>query len=127
MTTTETASARIAFDASELGYFVDNAARDYMNALAPHLPPLRWLYDCARDGSHDMRLAAIVRGDDPAMVAGQWAEVLGIEGPQDRHHGTRHWTGHIADGQLVDIWYVADQEALDAARSRPVASDPPAS
>ncbi|MFJ1454714.1 hypothetical protein [Nocardia sp. N2S4-5] len=118
MTTTEKASVRAAFDPGELSYLVNKTARTYMNGLAPHLAPLRWMYDYARDGSHDMRLAAIIKGDDANAVAAQWGAALGLGRPIYRHSGTRHWVGRTADGTQVNIWYIADQQAWDAANGR---------
>lgn len=86
----------------------ERALSDYINAAAPHLPPVRWM----RTGDAPRVLAARTdRYPDPAAVAAQWAAALRTAPPAaDRLPGAMSAQRSTPIG-VLRVWYLTDTDA----------------
>ncbi|MBB5915251.1 hypothetical protein BJY24_004118 [Nocardia transvalensis] len=101
--------AQAAFDWFSFFRSVSDAAGTYMNGLAPQLPPLSWTCGPDRSREHQGSLAVVayvspVEHADPATVAVQWRDALGLD--QTDHTDHRRWYfGRIDPFLLVQVWH----------------------
>lgn len=98
-----------------------DATSRYLNALAPDLPPLRWMLDPIV-GLAGMVGVEYPDGDEAAAVAQQWAQRCGLTESGDARRGERIWVGKVAESrgsvQPVLVWCIVDKEAWIAGATR---------
>ena len=120
-----TATEPLVVRKSRLQIELDRTTTDFVNALAPDLPPLFW--SLGIDHLDAITQAPLLEGivvdaeygEQTAAVAEQWAERLGLTA-HAIVSGAREWSGDALDCaagmRRVRIWCVVDRAAWDADR-----------
>ncbi|MFD6357904.1 hypothetical protein [Nocardia tengchongensis] len=108
--------APIIVDRWALQRAIGSAVTEFMNGLAPDVPPLQWRLSIYL---HDLELSGMahtVHHADPAAVAAQWAALLGL-GDEKTQGPYRIFRGQIPSlpAKDVEVWYGDEQAAAPAA------------
>jgi len=96
-------------DRVRLQIAMDQAASEFVNALASALPPLDWRYTPQSGGNQIVGRVDRDWYPDLEAVARQWAQVFGLDKTVRTDYGTTEFVGTV-DGTEVTVWYIEDPE-----------------